>query len=121
MYTGFANIYDLLMDDVDYGAWYAYYRALMSRAQTPVRTCVDLCCGTGQFAMRLRRDGMAVTGVDLSEDMLRVASGKARAEGLDILFVRQDMRCLELPRPAPPMTDRPYSRHRASDSRCMSM
>ena len=40
-----------------------------------------------------------MTGVDLSQDMLWIASQKARAQGLAIPFVRQDMRRLLLHRP----------------------
>ena len=39
-YSGFARVYDLLMDDFDYPAWAEYYLELISRAGVrPVRLC----------------------------------------------------------------------------------
>ncbi len=37
------------------------------------RKLLDLCCGTGQFARYFLEKGWAVTGLDLSRDMLRIA------------------------------------------------
>jgi len=49
--------------------------------------------------VHLARAGLKLTSSDLSEDMLRRAQTKARANGLSIPFVLMDMRSLELPRP----------------------
>lgn len=40
--------------------------------------CLDLCCGTGQYAGQLRETGRTVIGVDRSIDQLRVARGRVR-------------------------------------------
>jgi SAM-dependent methyltransferase len=52
---------------------------------------VDVGCGTGAFAAALAALGWTVTGVDVSEDMLR----RARARGVDV--VRADATDLPLP------------------------
>ena len=48
----------------------------------------------------LAKRGIKVTGADISAEMLEVASEKARANALRILFTRQDMCQLKLPKPA---------------------
>ena len=99
MYTAFARVYDAMMAQVDYTAWANHYQKLMeSNAVPPGGRCVECACGTGNLTLPLRRAGYQMTGVDLSEDMLAVAMEKARAAGMIIPFVRQDMRKLSVPR-----------------------
>lgn len=38
---------------------------------------LDLCCGSGQLACALNERGFAVTGLDVSEQMIRIARGNA--------------------------------------------
>ena len=98
MYDDFASVYDTLMDDYDYDAWCAHYIALMNQgAKLPVRIC-ECACGTGRLSVRFARKGLSVTGVDLSNAMLRRAEEKARQWGVQAAFVRQDMRKLALTR-----------------------
>ncbi len=99
MYEEFAQVYDALMDDVDYPAWAEHYLAMMRAQGISPGALVECACGTGSLTMELAARGAAITGVDLSADMLRIAADKARARGLSIPFVRQDMRALALHRP----------------------
>lgn len=99
MYAEFASVYDLLMDDVDYEAWAEACLARIAACGVEPRAVCDCGCGTGGIALELARRGLKVIGVDLSEAMLRVASDKARAAGVEVRLVRQDMCALELPRP----------------------
>lgn len=91
MYEGFARAYDYLMADVDYDAWAERYLMLAAEFCDDVLTAVDCACGTGALTVRLAEKGIAVTGVDISEEMLRIAGENARKHGLQIPFVRQDM------------------------------
>lgn len=97
--TAFARVYDALMAQVDYEAWARHYGALMRYAGVPegART-VECACGSGGITLPLRRMGYRMTGVDLSESMLERAMEKARAAGLSVPFVRQDMCRLAAPR-----------------------
>lgn len=52
----------------------------------------DLGCGRGRHAIPMARKGYAVTGVDLSEKMLRMARDRARKEGVEVEWVCEDMR-----------------------------
>ena len=57
---------------------------------------VELGCGTGSFTQVLKKKGYDIIGIDMSPDMLNVARNKAAAEGLDIMYLEQDMRELDL-------------------------
>lgn len=99
MYTAFAKVYDRMMADVDYAGWAAHYQRLMQQMGVPARgRCVECACGTGSLTLPLRRAGYQMTGVDLSGDMLAEAMEKARAAGLMIPFICQDMTRLSVPR-----------------------
>ena len=99
MYTDFARIYDLLMQDVDYDAWSVHLlRLLGSRGIGSGDACVECACGTGALTVPLAKAGLKMTGVDLSGEMLSAAMLRARNAGCTIPFVRQDMASLALPR-----------------------
>jgi SAM-dependent methyltransferase len=53
---------------------------------------LDLCCGPGRHSLELARRGFRVTGVDRTPQYLDEARSRADIEGLDIEFVREDMR-----------------------------
>lgn len=59
-------------------------------------TVLDLGCGTGTLTELLAREGYDMIGVDNAEEMLRIAMEKRERSGLDILYLLQDMRELEL-------------------------
>ena len=98
-YEAFADVYDALMDDVDYDAWADFYVKLLAAQGVAPRTLCDCACGTGSLSVRFAARGVRVTGVDLSEEMLARAQEKARSFGVQAMFVRQDMQSLTLPRP----------------------
>ena len=99
MYTGFAEIYDDLMTDVNYEAWADFYCKMMAGFGIRSGKLAECACGTGGMTLPLFKHGFHVTGVDLSQDMLWRAAQKARAAGMAIPFVKQDMRQLRLHRP----------------------
>lgn len=98
MYDDFASVYDTLMDDYDYDAWSAHYIELMLLVGKMPTRIAECACGTGSLSVRFAREGINVTGVDLSNAMLRRAEEKARLEGVPVAFIRQDMRKLALTR-----------------------
>lgn len=98
-YEAFADVYDALMDDVDYDAWAEYYLALIRRQGVEPRALCDCACGTGSLSVRFAERGIRVTGADLSGEMLARAQQKARRCGVAAMFVEQDMTRLTLPRP----------------------
>ena len=99
MYQAFAELYDELMNDVDYEGWADYYTRLLSVYGVHSGRICECACGTGSLTIPLSRRGFQMTGVDLSQEMLWQAAQKSRKQGISIPFVRQDMRALNLHRP----------------------
>lgn len=90
-YSVFANYYDYLMQDVDYDAWVERVLQPIKKHHPKGKVLVDLACGTGNISNRLARKGYAVTGIDLSEEMLMVAQDKAYEKNLRIQYLKQNM------------------------------
>jgi len=61
----------------------------------PGARVLDLCCGQGRHAVELAKRGFRVTGFDLSEYLLGLGKERAEQTGVEVEFVRGDMR--ELP------------------------
>lgn len=94
MYNQFAYLYDELINDVDYKKWVDYYFKIFDRYGLNPKLGLDLGCGTGSMSVEFAKRGIEMTGIDLSEDMLSVA--REKSDGLDILYLNQDMREFEL-------------------------
>ena len=97
-YHALAESYDRLTNDVAYDAVVDFYFDILHREGLSPRTAVDLACGTGSVTYALLDRGLQVVGVDMSEDMLAVASQKAYNRGYAPLFVKQKLEALRLPR-----------------------
>ena len=94
-YQKFAYLYDRLMDDVPYDKWVELLLAAKQEFQIEGSNLLDLACGTGELSVRFAEKGFAVTGADISSDMLSVAQNKAAEQGLSVFFMEQDMSQLE--------------------------
>ena len=97
-YHALAASYDRLTGDVDYAAVVNFYMQILQREDCRPETAVDLACGTGSVALLLAQMGLKVVGVDLSEEMLTVASQKAQGMQNPPVFVCQPLQQLRLPR-----------------------
>lgn len=111
-YSDFAEVYDNFMEDTPYPLWcqriteciqkYGISKPAAAGAasrdalESERNLVLDLGCGTGTMSILLAKMGYDVIGVDNSSAMLNVAIEKSKREGLDILFLMQDMRMLEL-------------------------
>lgn len=92
-YTGFAQVYDLFMDNVPYVQWSEYLISLLKSYGVEDGLVLDLGCGTGKMTRLLSDAGYDMIGVDSSEEMLEIAT---EAEQEEILYLCQDMREFEL-------------------------
>lgn len=92
-YTGFAEVYDLFMDNVPYEEWSRYLISLLKKYQVPKGLILELGCGTGKMTRLLSKAGYDMIGVDNSQEMLQKAMEQDH-EG--ILYLCQDMREFEL-------------------------
>ena len=97
-YEALAASYDRLTNDVDYEATVDFYYEILKQEGLRPRTAVDLACGTGSVTAILARKGLQTIGVDMSEEMLTVASQKAGDIHPAPWFICQSLQELKLPR-----------------------
>jgi demethylmenaquinone methyltransferase/2-methoxy-6-polyprenyl-1,4-benzoquinol methylase len=84
MFDAIAQRYDFLNHVLSGGAdWYWRWRAVRALRLGPSHTVLDLCTGTGDFALEaLRRGRVArVIGVDFAGEMLRIGQRKLQRRG----------------------------------------
>ena len=96
-YEALAGCYDALTEDVSYARRADFIEKLMGRSRIPIKTVLDLACGTGTMTDIFTRRGYELVAVDGSEDMLAVAREKAEGlPGVPPVFLHQDMPKLDL-------------------------
>lgn len=95
-YTGFAEVYDIFMDNVPYEEWTEYLCGLLGEYGIRDGLVLELGCGTGNLTARLAEKGYDMIGIDAAPEMLETAMDKKREKGYDILYLLQDMREFEL-------------------------
>jgi len=64
----------------------------------PGGAILDVGCGTGRHAVQLAKRGFAVTGLDLSEQMLAQAAAAAKAQDVRVEWVHADATRFSLPK-----------------------
>jgi 2-polyprenyl-3-methyl-5-hydroxy-6-metoxy-1,4-benzoquinol methylase len=73
------------------------FELIIKHIEIPIKGKVlDLACGPGRHSILFARRDFDVTGIDLSDNLLRVAKSSARKEKLDIQFIKSDIRKVEL-------------------------
>lgn len=75
-YTGFAQVYDIFMDNVPYDEWTEYLAGLLKEYGIEDGLILELGCGTGSVTRRLADKGYDMIGIDNSEEMLEIARYK---------------------------------------------
>lgn len=85
-YREFSQIYDLLMDDIDYGKWASY---IMEKIKNSTKI-LEAACGTGAITKILAENNYRVTAFDLSSDMLMRAYEKLGINS-GVRFLNLDM------------------------------
>lgn len=79
MYVEFAQIYDVLMDDYDYGRWMRYYQDCCQRFGGHFQRILEFGAGTGNMTGILAKGAREVVALDASEEMLSIARQKLSA------------------------------------------
>lgn len=79
----YADVYDRMYADKDYERECDLITAALESPQPDMRV-LDMGCGTGGHALTLARRGYAVSGVDLSEEMISVAATKSARAGVRV-------------------------------------
>ena len=74
-YTNLAEWFEYLNDDCGYENWSQYL--ILQLKQYPLQTGLDVGCGGGWFTRAFQKAGYAMTGMDISPDMLDFAQRTA--------------------------------------------
>jgi len=87
--------YDIVEGAYAAGEFLDFYKRQITRYGEPV---LELACGTGRLTIPLAEDGVHITGLDLSKEMLDLAKKKASDRGVKIPLIQGDMREFDLGR-----------------------
>ena len=94
MYDCIADVYDLLMKDVDYITYAEYMDNILNRySAKKTGIILDVGCGTGSLTCALRDMGYSMIGAEPSQNMLNRALKKGNA---NIQYINQGMEHLDL-------------------------
>lgn len=98
-FQNYANYYDILYQEKDYQKECDFLEEIFKKySDIPVKTILNLGCGTGSHDLILAEGGYQITGVDLSSKMLEIARKKAEEQNKKIDFIEADIRNFELER-----------------------
>jgi len=91
LYSRLAKYYDAIYWWKDYSREVDFLVEVFERYEAMVKTILEVACGTGNHTKIFVRKGYRVTGLDINEEVLKVARKKV---GHGAEFVRGDMRDL---------------------------
>jgi len=95
----YSDSYDALYSDKDYGAECDLLEEIFRHADRPVKSVLDLGCGTGRHSVELARRGYELVGVDISEGMLECARRRALSEdAIGTTFIQGDIQEIQIGR-----------------------
>ena len=95
LFARIARRYDLINDLQSFGLHRLWKRRVIRLAAVkPGQRALDLCCGTGDIALALARQGAETIGLDFSENMLAVAERRRPRGIVDIKFTQGDAQLL---------------------------
>jgi len=98
-YSRYAAVYDRIGQRI-FGERIAEATlAFLAEQNVYPNSVIDLACGTGAATLVFAREGLAVTGVDLSNSMLEVACQAGIEAGIYVTWRQQDMRQLTVVEP----------------------
>ncbi len=92
----YSRYYDLIYQGKDYSSEVEYVDTLIKNEPIKIKTILDLGCGTGRHDELLTNKGYVVHGVDISEEMLKVAETRRKNIENDLFFSQSDITKLEL-------------------------
>ena len=91
MEKSFADFYDEMMAYVDYDRW---VKLINDRIGNTIngKKIMEIGCGTGEISKRLADCGYEVCGIDISEEMLKIAGTKYP----NLNIKKEDMRTIKI-------------------------
>lgn len=90
-YCEFSAVYDELTQNVDYPKRFEYINHFLIENNITNGTVLDLACGTGSMSIELIKNGFDVIGIDLSENMLELASNRLLEYGDNFSLLKGNM------------------------------
>jgi demethylmenaquinone methyltransferase/2-methoxy-6-polyprenyl-1,4-benzoquinol methylase len=101
LFAAIARRYDLLNDLQSFGLHRLWKRRVVELAKVQSgNRALDLCCGTGDIALALARQGAETVGLDFSEKMLEVAATRQRnfkSQISNLKFIQGDAQQIPFP------------------------
>lgn len=95
-YQTFAYLYDELTQNVEYEKRCDYILSFFEQNGIKSGTVLDLACGTGSMSIPFMKKGYSIIGVDLSEEMLEIASNRLFEAGNSFSLLKAKMQEFEL-------------------------
>lgn len=92
----YSRYYDLIYKNKDYFSEVEYIESLIKKEHIEIKTILDLGCGTGRHDELLCDKGYVVHGVDISEEMLKIAEARRKNNENKLTFSQSDITKLEL-------------------------
>jgi SAM-dependent methyltransferase len=92
----YSQYYDLLYSDKDYIGEVEYVDSMIRNANNNAKTLLDMGCGTGKHAELFCDKGYIVHGIDLSEDMLKIAETRRNGKEENLSFSHSNISELNL-------------------------
>lgn len=89
----YAQLYDVRV--LDWPGEVDFYRGLIAHSHSNANRMLEVACGTGRITLRLAKDGVDITGLDISSELLEIA--RAKNTGMsNVNWVLGDMRTFEI-------------------------
>lgn len=85
MYKNFSKIYDKFMEICDYKEWINLLENYIIEYNPKANSILDLGCGTGSSLLNMS-DKYQLSGLDLSEEMLRKANKKLKKKNVKLFL-----------------------------------
>ena len=92
----YSQYYDLLYSDKDYAGEVDYIIKLIKENSNEAKTLLDMGSGTGKHAELFCNNGYIVHGIDLSEDMLKIAKNRIKDKEDKLSFSHSKIQELDL-------------------------
>jgi demethylmenaquinone methyltransferase / 2-methoxy-6-polyprenyl-1,4-benzoquinol methylase len=102
LFARIARRYDLINDLQSFGLHRLWKRRVVQLAKIKTGDrALDLCCGTGDIALALARNGAETTGLDFSPQMLEVAAARQhhlKSQISNLRFIQGDAQQIPFPK-----------------------
>lgn len=96
-YTYISQVYDKMIE-IDYSKWRSFIENYFKDKGIDLKgkEALELGCGTGNMTLELKKIGLSLTALDISQDMLNVAEEKLRLKNYKVNFINGDMTDISL-------------------------